>query len=340
MKLSWQRQLIRPRHRFATSQWAVDEKETLIVQLEHDGVVGLGEIVPSTLYGQTLESSEAALRAMRELLGDDPFAIETIEQRLLAAHDGQRAAVDGVDAALHDWCGKRLGVPVWRLLGLARPRMQTTFTIGVAEPELTRVKVEEALAAGFDALKIKVGVPDDHETLTFIRERFDGPLFLDANQAWTPDVAVARIRALAPYRPTIIEQPLPATQWRDLARLRDLGIAPIFADESCERPADVLRLHGCVDGINIKFTKCGGIREALRMITLARALGMQVMLGCFVCTSLAIAPALTLASLVDYADLDGALLLADDPFGGIARDGGTISLSDRPGLGVWPRGQP
>lgn len=337
MKLTWQRQRIRPRHRFATSGWATDEKDTLIVRLEHEGLVGLGEVVPSTLYGQTLESSEAALAALAGRLGDDPFQIEPIVGRLLAAHDDQRAAVDGVDAALHDWCGKRLGVPVWRLLGLAPPRKQTTFTIGVAEPEQIRVKVQEALAAGFDALKVKVGVPEDDDTLGYIRSVFDGPLFLDANQAWAPAEAAERIRALARYRPTLIEQPVPHDAWPHMAGLRRLGVAPIFADESCERPADVLKLHGCVDGVNIKFTKCGGIREALRMIALARALGMQTMLGCFVCTSLAIAPALTIASLVDYADLDGALLLAEDPFEGITRDGGVISLGDRPGLGVAPR---
>lgn len=337
MKLTWQRQHLRPRHRFATSQWGVDEKETLVVQLEHDGVVGYGEAVPSTLYGQTLESCAATLAAAQDRLGDDPLAIDPILSRLLVAHDDQRAAIDAVDAALHDWCGKRLGVPVWKLLGLAPPQKQTTFTIGVAEPDLIRVKVEEALADGFDALKVKVGVEHDHRTLAFIRSRFKGPLFLDANQAWTPAEAPERIRALAPYHPTIIEQPLKREDWRHMATLRTLGVAPIFADESCERPADVVRLHGCVDGINIKFNKCGGIREALRMVTLARALGMKIMLGCFVSSSLAIAPPLSIASLVDYADLDGALLLAEDPFEGITRTGGVIRLADRTGLGVMPR---
>jgi L-alanine-DL-glutamate epimerase-like enolase superfamily enzyme len=337
MNLTCRRQTIRPRHRFATSQWGVDEKQTIIVRLEHDGIVGLGEVVPSTLYGQTLESAEATLASAAGLLGDDPMLVEPIVQRLIDAHDEQRATIDGLDAALHDWVGKRLGVPVWKLLGLARPSKQTTFTIGVADPDLTRVKVDEALAAGFDALKIKVGVENDHQTLTYIRERFNGPLFLDANQAWSPAEAPERIRALARYRPTIIEQPLNREDWRCLAELRKLGVAPIFADESCERPADVDRLHGYVDGINIKLNKCGGIREALRMIALARGLGMQVMLGCFVSSSLAIAPPLTISSLVDYADLDGALLLAEDPFEGITRTGGVLSLGDRPGLGISPR---
>jgi L-alanine-DL-glutamate epimerase-like enolase superfamily enzyme len=336
MKLTHIRQRLRPRYRFATSQGGVDELDTIVVRIEHDGTVGYGEVVPSALYGQSLETSEAALDAMAAELGDDPFALESVLARLVDRHDDQRAAMAGVDSALHDWVGRRLDVPVWRLLGLDRPRTRTTFTIGVAGMDEVRVKVAEALAAGYEALKVKVGVEHDHETLTLIRESFDGPLVLDANQAWSPSEAADRIRALAQYQPAMIEQPLHAADWRELAKLRELGVAPIFADESCERPADVVRLHGYVDGVNIKFTKCGGIREALRMITLARGLGMQTMLGCFVSSSLAIAPALTLASLVDLADLDGHLLLAHDPFEGIERRGGVITLSDRPGLGVVP----
>ena len=337
MRLTHTRQLLHPRYRFATSQGGIDEVETIIVRLEHDGIVGLGEVVPSALYGQSLEASEAALDAMPSLLGDDPFAVETILGHLIEAHDGQRAAIAGVDSALYDWIGKKLDVPTWKLLGLDQPRKQTTFTIGVADMSEIRTKVSEALAAGYDALKVKVGGEHDHETLGLIRESFDGPLLLDANQAWDPDEAVEQIRTLARYRPAMIEQPLRKDDWRAMARLCELGVAPIFADESCERPADVVRLHGYVDGINIKFTKCGGIRQALEMIMLARGLGMRTMLGCFVSSSLAIAPALTIATLVDLADLDGHLLLADDPFNGISRSGGTIELSDRPGLGVFHR---
>jgi L-alanine-DL-glutamate epimerase-like enolase superfamily enzyme len=167
-----------------------------------------------------------------------------------------------------------------------------------------------------------------------VRSRFQGDLLLDANEAWRPDTAIEKIRALAQYKPLMIEQPLPQEMWEQMRPLRDNGVAPIFADESCRRPADVVRLHGCVDGVNVKFTKCGGIREAMRMITLARALGMKVMLGCFVCTSLAIAPALAVASLVDYADLDGALLLANDPYRGIGYEKGVLTAADTPGLGV------
>jgi L-alanine-DL-glutamate epimerase-like enolase superfamily enzyme len=337
MKLTHRRQTLRPRFRFATSQGGVDEKETIVVSLEHDGVVGFGEAVPSALYGQSLEASESALDEMQALLGTDPFAVDSIVTRLVERFDAHRDAVAAVDSALHDWVGKRLGVPVWRLLGLEPARKQTTFTIGVADPDEIRVKAKEALAAGYDALKIKVGVEHDHDTLGYIRESFDGPLLMDANEAWQPDEAADKIRALAPYRPSMIEQPLAKEDWEHMAKLRRLGVAPIYADESCERPADVVRLHGSVDGVNIKFTKCGGIREALRMIALARGLGMGAMLGCFVSSSLAIAPALNIATLVDFADLDGHLLLAEDTFEGIGRDGGTIELGETPGIGVWPR---
>jgi L-alanine-DL-glutamate epimerase-like enolase superfamily enzyme len=340
MKLSWRRQTIRPEHPFATAQGGIDSKQTIVVRLEHDGVIGLGEAAPSRLYGQSLDSSELALDQIAARLGDDPFAIEPILARLLAVHDDQRAAIAAVESALHDWVGKKLGLPVWKLLGLERPRKATTFTIGLADPQRTRAKVDEALAAGYRALKVKAGGDHDEQTLGIIRERFDGPLLIDANEAWSPEEAPWRIRALAAFRPELIEQPLPMSRWQEFGRLRELGVAPIFADESCQRPADIVKLHGLVDGVNIKFTKCGGIREALRMFALARALDMQVMLGCFVSSSLAIAPAVAIASLVDYADLDGHLLLADDPFEGIGWDGVELSLGDEPGLGVRPRTEP
>ncbi len=334
MKLTHERMAVRARHRFATSQGGMDEKEVIVVRIEHEGVTGWGEVVPSELYGQSLESSEAALDAAAQMLGDDPYTVNSIMHRLLATHDGQRAAMSAIDSALHDWIGRRLKLPVWKLLGLDRPRKQTTFTIGVADMAEIRVKVEEALAEGYDALKVKVGIDQDHETLSLIRNVFKGPLFLDANQAWSPSQAIEKIRGLQKFRPALIEQPLRSEDWPAMAELCKLGVAPIFADESCERPADVIRLRGCVDGVNIKFTKCGGIREAMRMVTLARAFNLGVMLGCFVSSSLAIAPALTIATLADYADLDGHLLLANDPWQGMSRTGGIIELSDRPGLGL------
>lgn len=336
MKLKWKRLPLRPRHRFATAQGGVDEKEVILVVLEHDGVVGLGEVVASRLYGQSLESSEAALRGLQELLGSDPFAIEPILTRAVARFDDQRAAIAGIDSALHDWVGKRLGVPVWKLLGLERPRKRTTFTIGVAPPDEIRVKLREALDQHYDALKVKVGVAHDHETLSIIRKDFSGPLLVDANEAWNPADAPRHIRELAPYQLQMIEQPLARADCEHLAALQALRVAPIFIDESCQRPADVVRFHDQVDGVNIKFTKCGGIREALRMVVLAKSFGLRSMLGCFVSSSLAIAPALAIASVVDMIDLDGHLLLADDPFMGIINHGSLLEATEAPGLGVQP----
>lgn len=334
IELRWRRMRIRARQRFATSQGAVDDKETILVELACQGVVGRGEATPTSLYGQSLESTEQALAAAATLIGTDPFAIGPIMTRLTGQFDGQRAALAAIDGALHDWVGRRQNMPAWKLLGLSRPSVDTTYTIGVADPAEIAGKVDEALEEGFRALKVKVGVAHDEQTLTIIRERFAGPLFLDANCAWSPGEASRRIEALARFRPVMVEQPLRPEDWRHFGALRKMEVAPIFADESCERPADILRLNGLVDGVNIKFTKCGGIREALQMITLARALGMKIMLGCFLCTSLAIAPALTIATLVDYADLDGALLIADDPFTGIQRTGGRIELGEAPGMGL------
>lgn len=339
MKLTHRRITIRLRHRFATSQGGVDSKQVILTTFEHDGVRGYGEAVPSRLYGQTLESSEAVIDDCAAQLGNDPFAVETTMRRLIDRHDGQRAALAAVDSALHDWIGRRLGIPTWRFLGLPQPSQQTTFTLGVAEPAETRAKLDEALADGFTSLKVKVGTPRDEETLAIVRERFDGPLLLDANEAWSADEAEARMRGLARFRPAMIEQPVRREEWQALGRLRDLRIAPLFVDEDCQRPRDIIRLHNRVDGVNIKFTKCGGIREALRMIHLARSLNLGVMVGCFVSSSLAIAPALCIAGLADFADLDGALLLADDPFVGIERRGAVLSLGYAPGLGVQPAGE-
>lgn len=341
MKLEWRRQTIRTKHFFATSQGGTSEKETIVVSLEHDGVTGLGEIVPSGLYGQSLEKSEAALARLRSEIsarpGDfDPYQIETWVDHLIANYDDQRAFMAAIDSCLHDWVGKKLGVPVWKLLGLKPAQTQTTFTIGISSPDETRNKLAEAMTAGYSALKVKVGVPGEAETLRIIREKFDGPLLLDANEGWTADEAVGRIQALAKFKPTMIEQPLARRDWQKMGELRRLGVAPIFADEDCQRPADVVRLHGHVDGVNIKLTKCGGIRQGMRMIALARELGMKAMLGCFVSSSLQIAPALAFSTLVDFADLDGALLLASDPFVGIESKGSKLWVGDGAGLGVKP----
>ncbi len=338
MRLTWRRMRIAPKRRFATSQSALDHKETIAIALEHDGLTGFGEITPSPIYGQSLESAEATLPGVASRLGDDPLAIAPLIQRLLRDFGDQRATVAALDSALHDWAARRFNVPLWRWLGLGRPRVRTLFTISVANADDVAVAVDEALAAGYTMLKIKVGGPHDDAALAAIRARFDGPLLLDANQAWTPAEAVPRLEALRRFNPWLIEQPVPKADWPAMRELSALGVAPLIADESCERPADIPRLVGVVDGVNIKLAKCGGVREALASIAIARACGLRVMLGCFLSSGLAVAPALHIASLADVIDLDGHLLLAEDPFPGLERDGETITPPDAAGLGVAPNG--
>jgi len=341
MHLSWKRVRCHTRHPFRIARPGASvsgcDLERIIVRIEHDGVVGLGEAVPVPYYRQTLESAEQTLAAAGPLLGDRPEPIEPIIDRLLERFDDQRATVAAVDAALHDWLGRRRGLPLWHMLGLdpsATP--PTSMTIGIDEPDSIARKVAEA--AGFDILKIKVGTPQDEQTLDIVRRAAPTQrIRVDANCGWTADIAAERIAALARFDLELIEQPIPPGQIDAVRRLRDaLGPRrpPIIADEDCVRPADVPKLAGAYDGINIKLCKCGGIVEALRMIAAARSLGLTVMLGCMVETSLGVAAAAHLASLVDYADLDGHLLLADDPFTGLQLERGIVCPGDRPGLGV------
>ena len=274
---------------------------------------------------------------MGGLLGSDPFDLQGIIERLLDGFDDQRATVAAVDAALHDWIGKRLNAPVWRVLGLDRGRTPlTSFTIGIDEPEMIGRKVDEA--AEYPILKVKVGGDGDEQILQAVRQHApDKTVRVDANCGWTGANALENLRRVARFDIEFVEQPMPAGDNAALAELTRAGVLPVVADESAVRPSDVSALAGCVDGINIKLCKCGGIRQALEMIHLARGLGLKVMLGCMVESSLGIAAAAQLAPLVDWVDLDGHLLLAEDPFVGIGGQGGKLTLSDRPGLGVTPR---
>lgn len=307
------------------------------MELDHDGVVGMGEAVPADYYGQTLDSAEDALAGMGELLGDDPFQIEPIVERCLDRYDDQRAAVSAVDGALHDWVGKRLGAPVWRLMGLdPKAAPVSSFTIGIDDLDVIEAKTAEA--AEFPILKVKVGTDHDEEILSAVRRvAHDKSLRADANCGWTIDNAEERIRRLQRFNIEFVEQPIAPGDNEAMRTLRQATPVPIVADESTVRPADVIGLADCVDGINIKLCKCGGIREALRMIHLARACGLKIMLGCMIESTLGIAQAAQLAPLADWIDLDGHLLITSDPFEGIGGAGGRLTLTDRPGLGVKPR---
>jgi L-alanine-DL-glutamate epimerase-like enolase superfamily enzyme len=253
-----------------------------------------------------------------------------------AAVAGQRSAEAAVDMALHDLAGHRLGVPLYELFGLDRSQApQTSFTIGMDAPDVVARKVREA--AAYPILKVKMGSADDREVLTAVRDTTDRPVRVDANEGWTPAEAVERLRWLARMGVEFVEQPLPADQIDQTRALRRQSPLPFYADESVHRAEDIPRLAGAFDGINIKLMKCGGLAEARRMIAVARAHGLKVMLGCMIESSVAITAAAHISPLVDTADLDGNLLLDHDPFSGATVADGRIVLPDLPGLGVRPR---
>jgi L-alanine-DL-glutamate epimerase-like enolase superfamily enzyme len=340
VKLTWRTETIHSRHPFhvARAGASLDGTETtrVIVRIEHDGTEGSGEAAPSAYYGQSCESVETALSKAGPLMAEEPLVITPIMERIRAAMGDQTAALAAIDMALHDWVGRRLGVPVWRLLGLdPTSTPPTSFTIGLTDPAELPGRIAEA--RGFRALKLKVGTDHDEETLAAVRQHApDVRIRVDGNGGWRPDEAARQIEALSRFDLELIEQPIAAGQLDALKTLKDASPVPIVADEDCANVVDVARLAGAVDGVNVKLAKCGGITEALTMIRLARRLGLRVMIGCMIETSLGVSAAAQLASLADYVDLDGHLLLADDPFAGLTLEEGIVRPSAAPGLGVEP----
>ena len=308
-----------------------------LVRIEHEGIEGLGEASPAHYYGESRALAEAALDAWAPRLGDDPFALEAIEHRLRDTLDGQAAARAAVETALHDWIGKRLGLPVWKLLGLDPARTPLScVTLGMASPEEMERKLETVI--DFPILKVKLGAPGDVENLKLIRRRHRGRIRVDANASWNAAEAVRVLRAIEPLEIELVEQPVARGDLDGLRWVRERSGIPVYADESVHRVEDIGNLAGRVDGVNLKLMKAGGLREMLRTIHAARAHGMKVMLGSMVESSLALTAAAQLAPLADHLDLDGHWLLADDPFEGAPRERGRIVLDDRPGLGVTPAG--
>jgi L-Ala-D/L-Glu epimerase len=341
MQLEFETLELRTRHAFHIArEEAPPARQSVWVRVrDDDGNEGWGEAAATPYYGETAETVGAVLPRLREALSSaadgDPFALERVEHALDHAVGGNPAAKVAISAALHDLIGKRLGLPVWRLWGLdpgAAPR--SSFTIGIDETEVMRQKVREA--ADYAILKIKVGTPRDEEILRMIRDEApDKTLRVDANTAWTAKQAIAAMPMLQEYGVEFVEQPLPPDDIEGLRLVRSASALPIIADESCKRAADVARLAGAVDGVNIKLAKCASLREAVRIVHAARAFGMEVMLGCMIESTLGIAAAIQVAPLVDYVDLDGAALLADDPFTGPGLEAdGRLRFNTEPGLGV------
>jgi L-Ala-D/L-Glu epimerase len=328
---------LRTKHPFIIARGGQSDYRTVWVRLrDQDGCEGWGEAAPTRFYGETPESVMSALNHYAGGMPADPFDLEESERRWELLLRGNPAARSALSAALHDLVGKRLQLPVYRLWGLDPAKApRSTFTIGLDTPERIRAKVLEATE--YPILKIKLGTDRDVEILRTIRDATDKELRVDANCGWTVKRAIAMLPVLAEFGVTVLEQPLPADQLDGLAAITRRANIPVIADESCMTAVDIPPLVGKVDGINIKLAKCGSLREALRMIAVARAHGMMVMVGCMIESSVGITAAAHFTPLVDIVDLDGAALLANDPFVGAGIGGGQVALPTGPGLGLRRR---
>jgi L-alanine-DL-glutamate epimerase-like enolase superfamily enzyme len=341
MKLTHEIIALRTKNPFIIARGGSSEYRVVRVTLTaDDGATGWGEAAPSKFYGETADTVVDVLPMLAEALrGADAWSLEALEHTLSGIIRFNGSARAAVSAALHDMVGKRLGVPVWKLWGLdPKASPLSSFTIGIAPDEAT-LRSRVADAAQYPVLKIKLGTRWDERIVRVVRELApDKVLRIDANAAWTPKSALRMIPILQELGVEFVEQPLPPHDIEGLRFVRDRSALPIIADESCLVAADIPRLAGAVDGINIKLAKCGGLREALKMIATARAHDMMVMAGCMIESSLGITAAAHFAPLLDCADFDGAALVSNDPYVGATIDGGVIRLPDAPGLGVTARG--
>ena len=289
-------------------------------------------------YNESAAQGIAIVNGLREVFaGADPSQYVKLLDRVFSKVDGGWATKAAIDIALHDWAAKRLGVPLWKMWGLDRNDAPlTTFSIGIDTAEVIRRKVREA--AAYPVLKIKVGLANDEEVMEAVRAETKKPLRLDANEGWkTVDEAVRKIKWLEKQGVELIEQPLPALMLSEIGEVRKRVNLPIFADECCLHPEDIPRIAPYFDGVNIKVDKAGGLHQAMRMIEMARALKLKVMVGCMVSSSLAITAAAQLSPLIDYADLDGNLLIKNDPYEGVKVVSGKLVLPERAGVGVVAR---
>ena len=328
---------LKTRHPFIIARGSQDLYRTVAIRLvDRDGVEGWGEAAPQRFYGETPETVLAALEAYATALPENPYHLEDAEARLEVQLKGNNSARAALSAALHDLVGKRLGAPVYRLFGLDPARCPvSTFTIGIDTPERIRLKVQEA--ESYPVLKVKLGTTDDLAILRAIREVTSKELRVDANGGWNRKQAVRMLPVLEEFGVTVLEQPLHPDDLDGLGEVTRQSRLPVIADESCLTAADIPRLVGKVDGINIKLAKTGSLREALRMIAVARAHHLMVMVGCMIETSIGITAAAHFCPLVDICDLDGAALLAADPYAGATIEGGQLRLPEGPGLGLSRR---
>ena len=338
MKLSWEPYELELRHTFTVASYSRKTTPGVQVRIEYDGFTGHGEASMPPYLGHTVESVCAFLQKVDLGQFADPFQLEEIMAYVDSLSEGDAPAKAAVDIALHDLFGQLLGQPLFRIWGLdAAKAPSTTFTIGIDTPEVVREKTLEC-AGKFNILKVKVGLDNDEEMIKTIRSVTDLPLAVDANQGWKDrQKALDEIFWLAEQGVVMVEQPMPTERLDDIAWITEHSPVPIFADESIQRLRDIPAIKGAFSGVNIKLMKCTGLLEARKMLTYARAEGMKVMLGCMTETSCACTAAAHLSPGVDFADLDGNLLISNDLFEGMTIRDGRMILPDRPGLGLKKR---
>ena len=335
MKMTFFPYELKLRHVFTVATYSRTTTPDVQVEIEYEGVTGYGEASMPPYLGETVESVMNFLKKVNLEQFSDPFQLEDILSYVDSLSPKDTAAKAAVDIALHDLVGKLLGAPWYKIWGLDKEKApSTTFTIGIDTPDVVREKTKEC-AEQFNILKVKLGRENDKEMIETIRSVTELPIAVDANQGWTDKhYAIDMIQWLKEKGIVMIEQPMPKTQLDDIAWVTQQSPLPIFADESLQRLSDVAGLKGAFHGINIKLMKCTGMREGWKMVTLARALGMKVMVGCMTETSCACSAAAQFSPAVDFADLDGNLLIANDRFKGMEVVKGKITLPDLPGIGV------
>lgn len=322
-------------HTFTVASYSRTTTPDVQVEIEYDGYIGYGEASMPPYLGHTVESVCAFLQKVNLEQFSDPFQLEDILTYVDGLSEGDAPAKAAIDIALHDLVGKLIGQPWWRLWGLnAAKAPSTTFTIGIDTPEVVREKTLEC-ADRFNILKVKVGLDSDEQMIRTIRSVTDLPLAVDANQGWKDrQKALEEIFWLKEQGVVMVEQPMAIDRLDDIAWITERSPLPIFADESIQRLRDIPAIKGAFTGINIKLMKCTGMREAWKMLNYARAEGLRVMIGCMTETSCACTAAAQLSPAVDFADLDGNLLISNDRFEGMTVQGGRMILPDRPGLGL------
>jgi L-Ala-D/L-Glu epimerase / N-acetyl-D-glutamate racemase len=323
------------RHAWTTTMSSSTYRDTIHVSMTSDGVTGVGEGAPIVRYHEDAVSGKNAIDVLLPFLsGVNPWQFQKLMADVSRKTEGQFAAKAALDLALLDWVGKKLNVPLYRMLGLDPTQAPiTTFSIGIDTPETTRQKVLEA--EQFPVLKIKVGLNTDEASLEAVRAATKKPLRVDANEGWKDkEEAVRKINWLETQGVEFVEQPMPADMIEETRWVRSRVHLPIIADEAAVSARAIPKLVDAYDGINVKLDKCGGIQQALNMIYVAKSLGMKTMLGCMVSSSVSVTAAAHLSPLVDYADLDGNLLIANDPYRGVQVREGKLILPEAPGLGL------